>query len=163
MSKGSRLLAVAAAVLTSLALIAAADANPGRMVGGTGPQSDSGTAYFAITHSKGGLEYAAGNNTDKLLGTGAATYALKLLPNKNGSFSVTSKNVVFYTGKGSLSGTAKATVDVTSTAETITGGKLTLTKGFGSLKGDELTAKFTGTANLKTNQFVFKYKGTLFG
>jgi len=159
MSKGSRLLAGAAAVLTSFALIASAQ---GRMVGGIGPQADSGTAYFAITHSKGGLEYAAGNNVDKLLGTGAATYALKLLPGRNGSFRVTSKNVVFYTGKGSLSGTATATVDVTSTKETITGGKLDLTKGLGSLKGDELTVRFTGTADLKANQFVFKYKGTLF-
>lgn len=159
MSKGSRLLAGAATVLASLALIAAASA---RMVGGIGPQADNGTAYFSITHAKGGFNYAAGNISDKLFGNGASTYQFKLLPKGNGKFTVAVKNVTFYTGTGSLSGVGTITATITGTTDKLTGGKVKLDKGKGSLKGDELIATLSGTGNVTANQATFKYKGTLF-
>jgi hypothetical protein len=156
MIRRSRWIAAAAALL-SLGLVASAQ---GRMVGaGAPPRPDSGTANFAITNTTKKLEYAAGHFTDKVLGSGAITYQLKILPGATGTYKVTSKKVVLYTGKGSLSGTATALVTVTKTSETITDGKLNLTKGFGSLKGDSLKVKFTGTANLSANQYAFSYSG----
>ncbi len=122
-------------------------------------KKDSGTAYVAITHTAGGLEYAAGSNQDKVLGKGAVTYILKVGATANG-VTITSKHVTLYTGTGSLSGTGSAKVTVVGNTETLTGGKLDLKKGKGSQKGHSLVATFTGTGNTTTSQFVFHYKGT---
>jgi hypothetical protein len=163
MIRRSTLIAAAAGILACGALVAQADAKkqPIRMVGGANPlQPDSGTGFFSITHSTKKLEYAAGNVTDKVFGTSAVTYVLKIVPsNVSGSVGVTAK-VVLYTKAGSLTGTATATInDVTSKTQTITNGKLKLTKGFGALKGDTLKATFTGTGNLTANTLEFKYRG----
>jgi hypothetical protein len=83
-----------------------------------------------------------------------------LSPTTSGAITVTAKKVTFYNGTGSLSGTATATVNTSGTTQTITGGKLKLTKGTGSQKGHSLTATFTGTADLAKNQYAFHYKGT---
>jgi hypothetical protein len=166
MIRRSTLIAVAAGIVACGAMVTQADA---RMVGRGTPepkappsQVDSGTAFFSITHSTKRFEYAAGNLDDGVFGTSAITYALKILPsNVSGSVRVTA-NVVLYTKAGSLTGTATATInDVTSKTQTITNGKLKLTKGFGALKGDKLTAKFSGTANLTANTLQFKYRGQL--
>jgi hypothetical protein len=159
-----RLIVIAAGLLVCGGLAAGSEARPLplRMVGGAAPAlTDSGSAYFAVVHATSTTESAAGTISDKRLGTGAVTYSLKVLPAATGTFKVTAKKVVLYTGKGSLQGTATATITLTKTTETITDGKLKLTKGFGSLAGSSLIATFTGTANLAGNQFAFKYKGKL--
>ncbi len=153
---------LAGAATAALACAAFATTAGARMVGSTGPVPDSGTAYFSVTHTKGNLEYAAGNVSDKLFGTGAVSYRINLLPSGSGAYKVKATKVVFYTSKGSLVGTATATVTITATSETITDGKLKLDKGYGALKGDQLVAKFSGTANLSANQLKYTYKGTLY-
>jgi hypothetical protein len=124
-------------------------------------KNDSGIAYFSVVHSTASSEVAAGTIQDKLLGTGALTYALKLGSGGNGTITVTAKKVVLYTAKGSLSGTGSATVSTSGNTQTITNGKLNLSHGQGSLTGDHLIATFTGTANLSKNLLQYKYKGTL--
>jgi hypothetical protein len=155
-----------ASLLAGGGLTAASQAKPirhgGRVSPPTAIKTDSGTGYFSITHDAGSLEYTAGNVNDKVFGTSAITYDLKLAPGKTGSLNIKATKVVLYTAKGSLSGTATATINnLSATTQTITNGKLTLDKGQGALKGDNLTAKFSGTANITKNQFVFKYKGLL--
>jgi hypothetical protein len=171
MIKRSTSRVAAAGILACAGLFGAAQASSARMVGLGGSRSgpsasirnDSGIGYFAVTHDSASLEIAAGNVNDKVFGTSAITYALKLGSGSTaGTVSITAKPVVLYTAKGSLSGTATATIDnLTSTTQKITNGKLKLTKGAGSLKGDELTATFSGTADLSKNQFVFTYQGQL--
>jgi hypothetical protein len=123
--------------------------------------SDPSTTYASITHTGGGLQFAAGNYADKLFKTGAITYSLKLVPNTNGTITVKVPSVVLYTGTGSLSGTATATVTIQNSIETITNGKLNLTKGTGALKGDAFKGTFTGTGDLSKNLIVFHTKGIL--
>jgi hypothetical protein len=124
-------------------------------------KADSGTSYVAITHTAGGFEYTAGNNTDKVLGVGAITYKLKLGLSKPGVYKVTAKPVVAYTTTGALSGTGSATLTVAkdNTAK-ITGGKLNLTSGSGSQKGHSLVATFTGSGSVTAMTYKFTYKGT---
>jgi hypothetical protein len=160
MIRRSGLVALAATVL-AFGLITTAE---GRPVGTSGPaRSDSGIAYFSITHDAKGLEYAAGNVTDKVFGTSAITYVLKIVSSKTkGSIGVKATKVVLYTATGSLSGTATATINnISSATQTITNGKLKLDKGAGALKGAKLTAKFSGTSDLTNNTLVFHYTGEL--
>jgi hypothetical protein len=154
MIRRSMLIAAGAAVM-AFGLVAGADA---RMVGSPAPQADSGTAYFAITHAAHGTEFADGDISDQILGTGVVSYSLKLGGNAK-VVKVTAKKVVFYTSTGSISGTATATITTVAKTQKITDGKLMLDKGFGSLKADSLTATFSGTADLATNMYVFTYKG----
>ncbi len=158
MSTNSRLAAAMATTLFATALVAAP---AGATKGGSGAtQKDSGTSYASITHTKNGLEIAAGNNYDKVLGEGAVTYQLKIVPS-NGTVKVKVPKVVLFTTTGSLTGTASATVAVSGNTQTITNGKLNLTKGAGSLKGRHFAGTFTGTSDLSKNLITFKYKGTL--
>jgi hypothetical protein len=122
---------------------------------------DSGVLYSAITHTVGKTEYIAGNATDKLFGSGAATYNATVgTGSKPGTLSVTAKVIVFYKN-GSLSGTATATI-TTNTDGTVTfsKGKINLTKGGGAEKGHSLAATFTGSGKAILGPFVFNYKGT---
>lgn len=122
----------------------------------------SGTGYFSIVHTtRSGEQQAAGIISDKLLRNAAVTYVIKLSSNAPGTLNVKARKVVLYTGSGSLIGTATATINVTPAGETISNGKLTLKKGFGSLRGDKLTATFSGMANTLTNQYTFHYVGKL--
>jgi hypothetical protein len=153
-----RILAAAATtVLLAASLIvgvatAGAKAKKGR--------ADSGVAYFAITHAAtNGTQYAAGVGHDRILGNVAAAYTIRLASSA-GTVRVLVKRVVIYTGTGSLVGTASATVTFGSTgAETITGGKLRLTRGFGSQRGHSLVATFTGTGDTSKNMYEFHYTG----
>ncbi len=120
-----------------------------------------GTAYVSITHTRGEIAYAAGNNYDSKLGVGAVTCALKIQSQPGTVFKLTSNRLVLYTSRGSLAGTVNATITVNTKVAKIARGKETLTKGVGSMKGDRLTAKFTGTADLAKNLIIFHYKGTL--
>jgi hypothetical protein len=158
MIRRTRSLAATVGALGAIALLSLAGTAIGAATKG---KADSGTSYVAITHTGGGYEYTAGNNTDKILGVGAITYKLKLGLSKPGVYTVTAKPVVAYTPTGSLTGTGAATltVDKNGTA-TITGGKLNLTKGAGSQKGHSLVATFTGTGNVAAGVYKFTYKGT---
>ncbi len=158
MTRPARFLTAVLAVLAACGLLTAGAAT-GSQTKSKG-RADSGTAYISITHSVNGIQFAAGNNTDRVLGEGDVTYVISLLPGPTGTFKVTSKRVILYTGTGSLSGTGSATVIATGNTQRIADGRLSLTKGAGSQKHHSLVATFTGTADLTTNQIVFKYKGT---
>ncbi len=155
MSKSRRPLALLAVGCALLALAASAlGAKPKK------GKADSGTAYASITHVVGSIQIADGDYIDKILGDGVISYRIALLPGPNGTFHVSTKKVTLYTGTGSLSGTATATVALSGTTETITNGKLSLTKGAGSLKGHSFVGTFTGTGDLSKNLLVFHDKGT---
>ena len=169
MSKRSRLLAtvVAALALGTFAVLGSAQ---GRRTSRTAaiqsaPKTTStpihGTAYVSITHTRGETAYAAGNNYDSKLGVGAVTCALKIEAQPGTVFKLTSNRLVLYTSRGSLSGTVNATISVNTTVAKIASGRELLAKGVGSMKGDRLTARFTGTADLAKNLIIFHYKGTL--
>ncbi|MGH2869516.1 MAG: hypothetical protein ACRDNK_18375, partial [Solirubrobacteraceae bacterium] len=137
MNKSSRLAAAMATTLAATALVASAAG--ATKVGAGAPQKDSGTTYASITHTRGNLQIAAGNNYDKVLGEGTISYQLKLLPAGNGTVKVRVPKVVLFTTTGSLTGTASATVTANANSQTITNGKLNLTKGTGGLKGRQFT------------------------
>jgi hypothetical protein len=158
MSKNSRLAVAMATTLAATALVVAPAG--ATKVGSGAPKKDSGTVFASITHTKNGLDIAAGNNYDKVLGEGAVTYQLKIV-SSNGTTKVKVPKVVLFTPTGSLTGTASATVTSTASTQTITNGKLNLTKGSGSLKGAKFAGTFTGTADLAKNLIQFHYKGTL--
>jgi hypothetical protein len=169
MSKRSRLLATAVAAL-ALGTFAVLGSAQGRLTPSTAAiQSVSkttstpvhGTAYVSITHTRGETAYAAGNNYDSKLGVGAVTCALKIEAQPGTVFKLTSNRLVLYTRRGSLSGTVNATISVKTTVAKIASGTESLVKGVGSMKGDRLTARFTGTAELAKNLVIFHYKGTL--
>lgn len=126
-----------------------------------GTKADHGAGYFAIVHSVGGTQMAAGIVKDKVLGTDAVTYQINLAPGATGTVNVKAKTVTIYTGTGTLTGTATATIVVAGSTATITNGKLDLIKGAGSLKGKKLIATFNGTANTTANQYQFVYNGTI--
>src|ERR1039457_4639006 len=64
MTKRTRLLVAAAGMVLTFALITTAEGRPAAK-----SKSDSGTAYMSITHSTTKLEFAAGDNHDKILGS----------------------------------------------------------------------------------------------
>lgn len=169
MSKRSRLLAVAAsAALTATALTAiVAGPSAARMVGSTGAsgatvtRSVHGRVYLSITHTGNGLDYVAGHVYDSVLHTGAVTYKSKLVAQPSGTVEIVATAVTLYMPRGSLVGTGTATVTISNGQEVITNGRLKLTKGFGSLKNDTLTARFSGTGSLQANTAMLTYKGTL--
>jgi hypothetical protein len=157
MYRRSRLIASATVVPVALALLA----------GGAGAKthassrSDGGKAYFSIVHVAGGIEFGAGTLQDKALGSGAVIYSVKAGTNPNGTLKVTVNKITLYTGDGSLTGTGSATVVTSGNTQKITNGKFDLTKGKGSLKGDQYVATFSGTADLSKNLLQYTYTGTL--
>jgi hypothetical protein len=102
MFKGKRLLAGATA--TALACGAFAAGAGAHIAGNTGPQRDSGTSWFSVTHVVNGVDHAAGQVSDKLLGSGAVTYLLKVVTTTSGIVNIKSSNFTIYTKTGSLSG-----------------------------------------------------------
>jgi hypothetical protein len=158
MIRRTRSLAATVGALGAIALLSLAATAIGAATKG---KADSGTSYVAITHSSGGYNYTAGNNTDKILGVGAITYKLKLAPSTAGVYKVTANPVVAYSSTGSLTGTGSATLTVgQGGTATITGGKLNLPKGAGSQKGHSLVATFSGTGKVAAGTYTFTYKGT---
>lgn len=121
-------------------------------------RADSGIAYMAITRARSVmLEYAAGENHDKLLGAGASTYAIKAVFSKT-AIHLTVKPVVFYTADGSLTGTATGTATVKATGETIVG-RLSLTRGRGGQKGHSFSGTFTAKSDPTFKFLTLTYKG----
>ena len=154
---------IALGALTAVGAVAVA-AGSVAATSSSGKQT-TGTAYVAGTPKPGSLVYVAGFNTDKVLGPGAVTYALKALPGRaSGTIKVNARLVTLWTAKGSLSGTGSATLTITNSPKTgdatVSGGKLKLTHGTGALAGHSLTATFTGKGNVGAGAYVFHYKGT---
>jgi hypothetical protein len=156
MSKSTRLLAVACGTLSATALIAIGAGAVGAKSAG---RKDSGLVYFAITHSTGGKNFAAGNATDKLFGTEAITFVNKIT-NASGTIKITTKPVTTFYKDGTLSGVA--TSDLTTGqngALTITNGKIKETTGTGARKGHSFIGTFSGTGNSNTGLYKITYKG----
>ena len=154
-----RVFAVVAAAFAAISLIAVGAGAVG--VKGKG-KPDSGTAYVAITHTVGKIQFAAGNVKDKVLGQGAITYKITVgTGTKPGSLKVSANPVTIFTKTGELTGTATATLIVNSNGTaSFSNGKLNLTKGTGGQKGHSFIGTFTGTAASATGPYVFHDKGT---
>jgi hypothetical protein len=152
------LLGIATALVT---LIAAS----GETLGATTrprARADRGSADVATTpRTSGTTQYVAGFDSDAILGRGAITYVITAIPTSaTGTFSLIARNVIFYNGTGELSGTATATLTAGAGGHaTVTAGKLTLTRGRGSLAGHNLTARFSGSGQLGGG-YTFTYHGT---
>lgn len=124
-------------------------------------KADSGTAYVSIVHSAGGKAYAAGYETDKLFGGTTVSYVIKASAGPTaGSVEIKANPVTLYTKTGELVGTGSGVETFAATGDTVTDGKLDLTKGTGAQKGHSFVGTFTGTENAKTDVFTFTYKGT---
>lgn len=146
------------AVLGSLTLVAYGAASVAARPGAG--RSDHGTAYASINRVAGGNQYGSGTNTDAVLGSSGITFTATLTSAGGGKLTLNIKKIVLYAKTGSLTGTGSATVTVSGTTETFSGGKLKLTKGAGSQKGHSLTGTFTGSGSASSNEFTLKYKGT---
>jgi hypothetical protein len=150
------LLAAAVVGVVIVLMVSTKDVRPA-----TPLRPDSGIAYVSIVRYTNVAGFAAGENTDKILGDEAATYSLTVhrAGPSTDTFRLTSK-VVFYSPTGSLTGTASATMTISAKkAETFTSGELSLKDGAGSQKGHSLIATFTGTGSLSANVYVLNYKG----
>jgi hypothetical protein len=145
--------AVAAGVCASVAV----GAGVGSAKQAPRAKADHGYAYFSITHSQGGYQYAAGQGGDKVLGSVAFTYRVKLAPGKTGTIDLRVTPVTLYAWNGTLSGTATAVEDLATGA--ITDGRISLTRGTGGERGHVFKGTFAGRADLAANQFEYTYKG----
>ncbi len=158
---GAALAAGALAAGTGVAQAHASHRTRARVGPPTAAMHDSGKTWFSIVRTAGGIEYTAGIISDRALGNGAITYQLAVRSGSAGTIDVTARRVTLYTKKGSLSGTATATIKAANTNQQTITGSLDLTRGTGSLRGDSLQANFSGTADLAKNLIQFDYRGTL--
>lgn len=123
-------------------------------------KSDHGTAYASINRVAGGNQYGSATVSDAVLGSSGITFTATLTSAGGGKLALNIKQLVLYGKTGSLTGTGSATVTVSGTKETFTGGKLKLTKGAGSQKGHSFVGTFTGSGDASKNEFTLNYKGT---
>jgi hypothetical protein len=158
MSRSTRWPTLTAGLLAASALIAIGASTVGAK---SSRRADSGTVYFAVTHTVGNKQYAAGNTSDKLFGPGAVTYVNIAKPTPTGTITVTTKPVVLFFKDGTMTGAATSTLTVGQNgAATITKGKLTAANGTGGQKGHSFVDTFTGTGNSITSTYKITYKGT---
>jgi hypothetical protein len=157
----SRRLSVAAASLVAIAGLVAI----GQALGATATagKRTRGTAWVGQAPKPGSLVFSAGFVKDSVLGNGAVTFTTKPIPGAHGTIKIDSKLVTIWTAKGSLSGTGTATLTVTNKPnvgdDTVSGGRLLLTRGTGEMAGHSVRATFSGGGNLNTGRYVFKYAG----
>ncbi len=160
MTRLTRLMA-AAALLSACALLAP---GPPAIAAKTKPygaktKRDSGIAYLGITRiSSSAVEYAAGNDYDRVLGTGASAFVIKARIDSTG-IHVIAEPMVLYSAAGSLSGTATGKATVTASGETLRG-NFSLTRGRGAQRGHSFTGTFTAVSDKTFRFFTFNYKGT---
>lgn len=126
-------------------------------------KAEHGTVYFALTHTVGATNFAAGDATDSLFGAGAVVYQLHVLATMKGTISIKVPKVTAFYSTGSATGTATATLTITNKPHTgdaqVTGGVLKLTKGTGTHKGHTFTGTFSGAGNVNTGSYKITYKG----
>jgi hypothetical protein len=155
-----RWLVASVGVLGALAFAGSSLAGAASKVG----KAEHGTVHFALTHTVGKTNFAAGDATDSLFGASAVVYQLHLLTTTTGTISIKIPKVtVFYT-TGSATGSATATLTVTNQPKagdaTVTGGVLKLTKGFGAHQGHTFAGTFSGKGNITSDSYTIQYKGT---
>ena len=161
MSRFSRRWLVASVgVLGALALAGSSLAGAASKVG----KAEHGTVHFALTHTIGKTNFAAGDATDSLFGAGAVVYQLHILTTTTGTISIKIPKVTVFYSTGSATGSATATLTVTNHPNagdaTVTGGVLKLTKGFGAHQGHSFVGTFSGKGNISTDSYTIQYKGT---
>ena len=161
MSRFSRRWLVASVgVLGALALAGSSLAGAASKVG----KAEHGTVHFALTHTIGKTNFAAGDATDSLFGVGAVVYQLHILTTTTGTISIKIPKVTVFYSTGSATGSATATLTVTNHPNagdaTVTGGVLKLTKGFGAHQGHTFVGTFSGKGNISSDSYTIQYKGT---
>jgi hypothetical protein len=127
-------------------------------------KAEHGTVHFALTHTVGKINVAAGDTTDSLFGAGAVVYRLHILTSRTGKISIKIPKVTVFYSTGSATGSATATLTVTNTPSsgdaTVTGGVLKLTEGTGTHKGHSFVGTFSGAGNITSGLYTINYKGT---
>jgi hypothetical protein len=155
-----RWLAATVGVLGGLALAGSSIAGAASKVG----KAEHGTVYFALTHTVGKINVAAGDATDSLFGAGAVVYRLHILTTTTGKITIKVPKVTVFYSSGSATGSATATLTVTNKPKagdaTVTDGSLHLTKGTGTHQGHTFTGTFSGQGNITTDAYIIHYKGT---
>jgi hypothetical protein len=131
----------------------------------SGAKHTSGTFYIAQTPlQKAGILYVAGEGTDKAVGPDAITFTIKPLSNPSGTITAKAIKVTLWTKDGTLTGTGSATLTITNSPKsgdlTASNGVVSLTKGTGGQVGHTFKVNFTGTGNIATGLYTFKYTGT---
>lgn len=162
MTRLTRPIAVAAGLLAASAVIAVTAATVGAKSNG---KATSGKLYVAVTpRVKSGIEYVAGEGTDKVLGSIAVTFTIKPLSTSSGKVLAKAIKVTEWASGGTLTGTGSATLNITNAPKagdaTATGGVVSLTKGTGTLKGHSISTKFSGSGNIVSGEYTFSYTGT---
>ncbi len=154
--------AAIAAAVTATALIAAGTVPVIGAQAAAAGKADSGTSYAGDDVQCGGDLCVAGYTFDKLFGTTAVTYKIKVgTGNKPGTLAVTANPVIMFTSTGELKGNATATLTTGSNGQvTISAGKLNLTTGTGGRVGHTWVGTFTGNGSTKTGFYKFVYRGT---
>ena len=161
MSRFSRRWLVASiGVLGALALAGSSLAGAASKAG----KAEHGTVYFALTHTVGKTNFAAGDATDSLFGAGAVVYQLHILTTATGTISIKIPKVTVFYSTGSATGSATATLTVTNKPKagdaTVTDGVLKLTKGAGAHQGHTFAGTFSGNGNITSDSYTIHYKGT---
>ncbi len=161
MSRFSRRWLVASVgLLGAVALAGSSIAGAASKVGKT----EQGTVYFALTHTVGNTNVAAGDATDSLFGASAVVYRLHILTTTTGKISIKIPKVTVFYSTGSATGSATATLTVTNQPKTgdatVTDGVLKLTKGTGTHQGHSFVGTFSGKGNITSDAYTIQYKGT---
>jgi hypothetical protein len=146
-----------AALVAALGLTVVGVATVGAKSAG---KSDSATAWVAVTHTVGSTLYLAGNTTDKVLGKGAVTYAIKAGTGSKPGTIKTSGTVTVFGKTGSLSGSVQGSEATTSSGSVTETGKLDLNHGTGGQKGHSYVGTYTGTGMSAIGPFVFHTTAT---
>jgi hypothetical protein len=127
-------------------------------------KAEHGTVHFAITHTVGNTNIAAGDTTDSLFGAGAVVYRLHVITTMTGKISIKVPKVTVFYSTGAATGSATATLTITNTPKsgdaTVTGGVLKLTKGTGTHKGHSFMGTFSGAGSITSGLYTINYKGT---
>lgn len=147
------------AAVTTLLAVGALTAVATSALGAGAGRAVRGTAFAAITHTTKSTAFAAGNTSDNVLGNGAVTYTLKIIPGLKAGTLKASGAVTTFTKTGSLSGTTSGTETIAKNGAVTFDGKLRLTHGFGGQAGHSFLGTFTGTAKSSTGPYAFRYRG----
>jgi hypothetical protein len=126
-------------------------------------KAEHGTVFFALTHTVGKTNFAAGDATDSLFGAGAVVYQLHILTTTTGKIAIKIPKVTVFYSTGAATGSASATLTVTNKPKagdaTVTGGVLKLTKGTGTHQGHSFAGTFSGKGNITSDSYTIQYKG----
>lgn len=91
-------------------------------------------------------------------------YQLHILTTTTGKISIKIPKVTVFYSTGSATGSATATLTVTSKPKagdaTVTDGVLSLTKGAGTHQGHTFGGTFAGQGNITSDSYTIHYKGT---